>query len=333
MHNVMARSPGKIILLGEHAVVYDEPGIATTIGEYSDVEVSPDEDKLKIDSNLGYGEKSKEEISDIIEQIDKLRENGKIDEIREIGKKDKFIPSFVVAGKIMERAGFEPCSIEINSEVPKNLGSSASVFSGIAAALSDYLGLDLEKDEIGFFANEGDRIAHGNPSGIDAQTITHGGANYFQKGEVKPLEISDNFLSVIVDSGELAKTGEAVGYVKQKRESNPEYVNSIMKELGDISRRALSPLKSGYKERVGKLMTDYYNTLRKLDISTPKLDKIVELGLDNGALGAKPTGGWQGGNCLVLVESQDAEDIIEVYREKGFNAYTTKLGVDGVKTY
>lgn len=333
---IVVSSPAKIILFGEHAVVYDKLGIAAATGLYTKVSInSGSDDKISIKSeNLGLkNKKNKTEIFRLIENIDKLREENKIDEIKELAKKDKLLPSFVVAGKIMREYGFKPCSIEIDSEVPKNLGSSASVFNGIAKAVLEFLGSNLPKERTGYFANEGDKVVHGTPSGIDAYTIAYGGWVCYRKSDgVKPLKIDFESPLIIVDSDEPARTGETVGYIRRQKEEKPEFVNSILDNLDKISRKGLDAIKSQNMEDIGLLMTKYYRELRKLDVSTQKLDEIVDIALKNNALGAKPTAGWGGGCCIVLAKNQkQAEELIRIYKEKYYNAFQTKLGVEEVK--
>jgi mevalonate kinase len=137
---------------------------------------------------------------------------------------------------------------------------------------------------------------------------------------------------IIVNSGEAAETAETVAYVRRQRKENPEKVNAVMDKLDEITIAALKSLKKKDGETVGKLMYDYYEELKKMDISTIKLDKVIEIARKNNALGAKPTGGWGGGNCIVLVKSnKEADNIIKVYKKNGFDAFKTVVGVEGVK--
>jgi len=328
-------APAKVILFGEHAVVYDKLGISAAIGKYTNVSInSQDVDDVSIKSNdlKLENKKNKNEIFETIQQIDKLREEGKINEIKDMAKKDRLLPSFLVVGKIMMKYGFRPCSIEIKSEVPKNLGSSASVFNGIAKGLSEFLGLNLDKEKIGCFANEGDKAVHGTPSGIDAYTIAYGGWNSFRKSEgVKPLDNSLRINLVVVDSGEPARTGETVLFIKKQKEESPSFVNAIMDKLNNISQNGLEALKNNNIKNIGISMLKYYQELKKLSISTPKLDEIIEISVKNDFLGAKPTGGWGGGSCIVLAKDEkQVNEIINIYKNNGFNAFAAKLGVEGV---
>jgi len=329
-------SPGKIILFGEHAVVYDKLGISAAAGKYTNICINSfnDSNIFIKSNNLGLEDrKNKDEIFKLVEKVDKLREKGKINEIKDMAKKEKILPSFFVVGKMMMEYEFKSCSIEINSEVPKNLGSSASVFNGIAKGLSEFLGLSLDKEKIGSFANEGDKFVHGTPSGIDAYTIAYGGWNSYRKSEgVKPLENNLKINLVIIDSGEPARTGETVSFIKKQSEESPSFVNAIMDKLDIISQNGLEALKNNNIKDVGISMLKYYQELKKLSISTSKLDEIIEISIKNNFLGAKPTGGWGGGSCIVLAKDEkQVSEIINIYKNNGFNAFEAKLGVEGVK--
>lgn len=333
---IKVSSPGKIILFGEHAVVYDKLGISAAAGKYTNVSInSQDIDSVLIKSvNLDLEDrKNKEEIFNLVRQIDRLRQEEKINEIKDMAKRDKLLPSFLVVGKIMMKYRFRPCSLEIKSEVPKNLGSSASVFNGIARGLSEFLGLNLDKEGIGYFANEGDIAVHGTPSGIDAYTIAYGGWNIFKKSEgIKSLDNDLKISLIIVDSGEPARTGEMVASIRKQKEKNSSLVNVIMNKLDTISRNGLDSLKSHDLKSIGISMIEYYHELKKLNISTPKLDEIVEIAIKNNLLGAKPTGGWGGGSCIVLAkDKKQVIEIINIYKNNGFNAFEIKVGVEGVK--
>ena len=314
-------SPAKLILFGEHAVVYDKLGISTAISKYTRASLKDNKEKIEINSDkFGKEAKTEQEIRNIVEKLDYLIENEKIDEIKELAEADKLLPSFYVIGKLSECYGYEPCSIEIHSEVQKNLGSSASVFNAIAYAYSKFLG---------FFANEGDKIVHGRPSGIDAYTISYGGWVAYRKTQgLKPLEIDFEFPLLVVDSKEEARTGEMVEYIRKKKEENEKFVDSIFDKLDEISNEALKALRNENLNELGDLMLQYYEELRKLNISTRKLDEIVKIAKENKAF-AKPTGGWGGGCCVVL--ASNSRELEKIYKIKGYEVFSVKLGEQGVR--
>jgi mevalonate kinase len=334
---ITASAPGKIILFGEHAVVYDKLGIASTINKRCYIEVLPlKEDTIFIKSKDLKLSKSlkKEELFDLFKIINKLKDGHRFDEIKDIAEKDRLTPSFFVIANILNKYGFKGLSININSEIFNNLGSSSAVFSAIALATLKIFGKNPSKEEVSGLAFQGDLMAHGGtPSGIDNSVVTYGGYIKYKKSEgVNPLNIDFKIPLLIVDSGELAITGEMVSFVRKKKEQNPRLADSVFSSLDNISNNALESLRSRDFENLGRLMTDYYNELKKLDISTPGLDKIIKIALENGALGVKPTGAWGGGCCLVLAKDQKRiVDLKDIFEKKGFKFFQTNIGIEGVK--
>jgi len=330
-------APGKVILFGEHAVVYDKIGIAASIGKRCFVTVTPNEEnKVKLETKKLYLKKSltENELFRLFDVVDKLKRDKKFDEIKEIQKKEKLSAPFFVIASLMKKYGFKPAKIIDDSEVPKNLGSGSSAFSAIALALSKFLGKNLTRKEISDFAYEGDVVAHGGtPSGIDNSIVTYGGYIQYKKSKgITPMNINFELPLIFVDSGESAKTGETVPYVRSQKEKNQTFVNQILERLEEISIQSLDALKKQNLKLIGELMLEYYLELKKLKISTQKLDKIIEIAIKNKALGAKPTGGWGGGCCIVLAkDKKQADDLIKVYKDNGFNSFQSKIGVEGVK--
>jgi mevalonate kinase len=334
---IKASAPGKVILWGEHAVVYDKLGIATAVDKRCSVKIDYNKDGNVLIDSKGLGLKeylSRDELFALFEEVEDLKKKKDFDKLKEVAKKDKLTPSFFVTAGLMRRYGFKPVEVSIETEVPKNLGSSSSIFSALSLGVSKFLGKDLSKKDISDFAYEGDVIAHGGlPSGIDTSIVTFGGYIQYKKSEgVKPLDVRFELPLIFTDSGEPAKTSEAVHHVRKQREENQKYVDQVLDRLDNISIQSLNALGKQNIEIMGKLMTDYYSELRKLDVSTKKLDEIIEIAIENNALGAKPTGGWCGGCCIVLAKDQrQAEDLIKIYKNNGFNSFQTKIGVEGVR--
>lgn len=334
---ITASAPGKIILFGEHAVVYDKIGVACAINKKTSIKISPIRENLVIFNAKDLKIKhslTKEELFVFFERVNSLKNDAKFEEIEEIWQKDRLPPSLFLVASILKKYGFIGMKIECDSEIPKNLGSSSAAFAAISLGVLKYLGKKPSKKEISDFAYQGDVLAHGGtPSGIDNTVVTYGGYIKYQKSKgVKPLKIDFEIPLLIVDSGQKAETAKTVSYIRKQKEKNPKFVNSILDLLNNISERALKSLFNRNLGEIGKLMVEYYETLKKLNISTPKLDQIVEVAMLNKALGAKPTGGWGGGCCLVLVKNQkDITLLKKKFKKAGFDSFQVKVGVGGVK--
>ena len=334
---ITASAPGKVILFGEHAVVYDKLGIACSFDKRCQVKTSIiDQDFISIKcKNLSLDKSvQKQDLFFFLDKINNLIEEKQFEKINQILKEDNLSPSFFVVANILSKYGFRGLEIIVSSDIPKNLGSSSAVFSALSLSIMHALEKDISKEEISNFAYLGDVIAHGGtPSGIDNNIVTYGGYLQYQKSKgVKVLDIDFKIPLLVIDSGEDARTGEMVSRVRNKKAQSPEAVNAILESLDDLSRKALVGLENKNLRIVGKLMNSYYQELRKLDISTKKLDQIVEIALNNNALGVKPTGGWGGGCCLALMEKEeDLEKLKNIFEKEGFNSFVGKIGVEGVK--
>lgn len=330
-------SPGKIILFGEHAVVYDKLGIACAIDKRCELKVLPSLKKAVFinSKNLNLsGFLEEKALFSLYDRINNLKEQNRFEDITKIAKQNDLISSFFVVANIFKKYGFRPLKMEVDSSVPKNLGSSSSLFSAIAFGVLKFLNKDASKKEVSDFAYQGDIVAHGGtPSGIDNSTVVYGGYVEYQKSKgINPLIIDFKIPLLVVDSGEKVKTGELVSYVRNQKKENPEFVNSVLNNLDNISKRALKVLNLKKLDDLGILMTAYYKELKKLNISTPKLDKIINIALKNKALGAKPTGAWGGGCCLVLTkDKKNMFDLKNIFDNNGFSSFQAKIGVKGVK--
>ena len=334
---ITASAPGKVILFGEHAVVYDKLGIACSFDKRCQVKTSIlNKDFVSIKCENLHLNKSmqKEDLFFFLSKLNDLIDKKQFQEINQILKEDNLAPSFFVVANILNKYGFKGLDVEVNSNIPKNLGSSSAVFSALALSITHILGKDVSKNETSNFAYLGDIIAHGGtPSGIDNSIVTYGGYLQYQKSKgIEVLNIDFKIPLLIVNSGEDVRTGEMVSYIRDQKEQSPEMVNVILNFLDDLSRKALIGLKDQNLHIIGELMNSYYQELRKLNISTKKLDRIIEIALNNNALGAKPTGGWGGGCCLVLMEKEeDLEKMTAIFNKEGFHSFAGKIGVEGVK--
>jgi len=336
MSKIKGKAPGKIIIFGEHAVVYNKPGISAAINQtcYSLAEIEEGKgNKVEIISDkYGKASKTREEIEKIYKFIEELRENQRYEEIKNLPKKEPLVPFFAILGKFLEEGNeFKPCTAKISSKVGKNLGSSASVFNAFSIAYAEFLGIKIEKEKLAAYANEGDRVVHVFPSGIDAFTIAYGGFCFYRKDEgVKPLEIKQEIPLLVIDSLEPARTGETVTKIRMLKEKKSKLVNEILEELERITLEGLKGLKSMDLEKIGECMLEYYKKLKTLGISTEKLDKIVRIAIENKAY-AKPTGGWGGGICIVLAERERVKKLEEIYKNLGFRVLEVNLGAEGTK--
>lgn len=332
---MMASAPCKVILFGEHSVVYDKLGIAGTIERRIPISASFGKDGINIIQNSQYAgfRRSKEEVFGLLKKFREFYREKNFDEIKKLDFDDAIA---VVAGEILDRYGYTDLDIEITlKESLKSIGQSAAIFSAMVVAVARLLGKELSKREISDIAYLGDVVAHGGtPSGIDTNTVVHGGYVRYRKSEgTEPLGIDFELPLIIVDSGEPSRNNVTVPHVRMLREQKPDYINPILDEMDKISCEAIGALKERDLKKIGALMNRNHELLKKLEVSTEKLDMLVGLGLENGALGAKLTAGGGGGCIIVLARDREhAEELKSIYEKANFRTFRTNLGAEGVRT-
>jgi len=225
------------------------------------------------------------------------------------------------------------CEIRIQSTLPTaaGLGSSASTSVALIRALSTFLGHPFNDDEVNQAAFEIEKIHHGTPSGIDNTVITYAKTLFFLKGQ--PCEFlvpGKPFSLVIADTGIKSSTSKVVSEVKQNTLENPAKFEAIFSQIGDISLSVKQSFLLGDLQQMGKSLTENHLLLREMGVSCEKLDILVDCALAHGALGAKLSGGGQGGNMLALVEPGHAESIAKALKSKGaVNTIITHMPAKG----
>lgn len=295
MPAIVVHTVGKSILFGEHAVVYGYPAIAVPIPALKTT--------VTIFPLIG-----KEQQVSIYDAPD-LAISAKLSDLPENNVLVHAVKLFKDAYAISTIPSFR---LKIKSHIPvaSGLGSSASVSAGVVKALSQFLGLKLPVQKINDFAFELEKLHHGNPSGIDNTVISYEKALCFTKGlEPEFLQSPTPFHSLLIDSGIASHTVEVVSAVKQARENDPQTINSIFQEIGEITQSAKKAFLRGNAQELGGFMQRNHALLQALHVSLPELDTLVSLALNNGAWGAKLCGAGRGGNVIALVGEENAPFI------------------------
>jgi mevalonate kinase len=294
---VKASAPGKIILFGEHAVVYNRPALAVPVFQvHVDVEVLDSSRKGVWINAPGIG---------LHAELNSLPVGHPIGSV--ILK--LFSPPYSLEEKIDGERGVE---ISIASSIPiaAGLGSGAAVSVALIRALSLYAAIPLTNDQVNDFVYEIEKLYHGTPSGIDNTVITYEKPVYFIKGQpIETFKVGKPFTIVIGDTGIPAPTKKSVGDLRRLWLRNTIHFESIFNEIAQISLIARRSIESGMPELLGDLMDQNHAYLQALTVSSPELDKLVEAARNAGAMGAKLSGSGRGGNMIALVEQAKAESV------------------------
>jgi len=299
---------GKVILFGEHFVVHGVPAVAAALRK-STVASIEDSDKFKVVDNRpetpGYKEKKKEQADQAIKNV--------IDYLKVDVEKHPIKVTF--SGDLVAASG---------------VGASAAQCAALARALNQHFQLGLDDDGINKAAYEGEKAYHGTPSGIDNTAATYGGVIFFTKSDppkierismAKPIEIVEG------NTGLISDTKEVVADVRKKMEESPEEFGKIFKRAGEIAQEAKQALADADPEKIGKLMDENQELLRKITVSCDELEQLIKIAKDNGAVGAKLTGTGRGGLMVSLTPGNELQEKVAKSMEgAGFKVFRNSIG-------
>ena len=293
-----ASAPGKVILFGEHAVVYGRPAIAvpvTQVRATATVEPAPSGSGLTLVApDLGTSF-----------PLSTAPQNE---------------PLAAAARATLARLSTpEPdAALTVASTIPiaSGLGSGTAVSTALVRALAGFLGHTLAPEEISALVFEVEKIHHGTPSGIDNTVVAFEQPVYFVRGRpIERLPVGVPFTLLIGDTGIRSSTRQVVERVRQAWERSPARYDVLFDQMGDIADEARQAIEAGDVDALGPLMDDNHELLIELGVSSPELDELVEAARFGGALGAKLSGAGQGGNMIALVDEDWVEEVTEALRE------------------
>lgn len=196
-----------------------------------------------------------------------------------------------------------PFSMTITSDLPaeRGMGSSAAVAVAITRAMYHFFQHPLTRDLLLSTVAIAEKITHGNPSGIDGATVSSDVPIWFvPHQETLQIPFTLKGYLVIADSGIKGQTGQAVAAVARRKMAFPQATNEQIQRLGELSHQARTALAAPDLLHLGQILSDAQQQLKGLGVSSQTLDHLTQVACQNGALGAKLTGGGMGG-CLIAL--------------------------------
>ncbi len=293
---------GKVILLGEHAVVYGKHAVALPLSNAVSALVEPTDGAITVsvpDWNL-----ERTVVSAGDDPVDGLL----VTIMRALG---------------LPESGYD---VRVRTQLPlgKGLGSSAAVAVAIIRAFDATLDLGLDDERVNAIAFECEKLAHGTPSGLDNTLATYAEPMMFTKDDAlacHPLKLKEAPPVVIAWGAEVGNTREQVAGVRERRDKDPATFDALFEQIDTVSRQGADALVAGNYARLGRLMNVCHGLLNAIGVSTPELERMVAVARSEGALGAKLTGAGGGGSIVALCPGK-VEDVRRALERAGF--YTLK---------
>ncbi|MBL7206471.1 MAG: mevalonate kinase [Candidatus Aenigmarchaeota archaeon] len=303
---------GKVILFGEHFVVYYLPGIASGISGQTIATLEDGQKGFELVDNRpqvpGYGEKKSEEMKRQFEAIfNYFKINPEETPIK-----------ITLAGDLLCSSG---------------VGASAALAASTARAFNEKLNLNLNDEEINKVAYLAEEAGSGTPSGIDNTCSVFGGFITFEKNKeggpnkIEKLSVSKPVEIVMVSTGITQETKVVVADVLKLKESDEEQFKAITDEYIEVYNSAVKAINSGDWKRVGELMDKNHELLQKIGVSCDELEHLVKVAKDNGAWGAKLTGTGRGGYMIALTPGKELQEkVAKAFEDEGFTTLRTSVG-------
>jgi len=300
---------GKVVMLGEHSVVYGRHAIAAPVPMVIKALVEDCEQGIHL--MIPRWGVEYELVSNPQERRSFERPAGVM--LDELG----------LGGRAMR--------IEVFPEVPRSmgLGGSAAMAVAIVRALDKHFKLGLTDEEVNRLAFESEKVAHGNPSGLDNTLACYGKPLVYRAGDpplVELLNIREPIPAVIGMSGFEGLTAKTVGRVREAWKKDQQLYERIFDQIDALVLRSVQAIQDGDIKLLGELMNINHGMLNALQVSTPELEQLVDIARENGALGAKLTGGGGGGSIIAVCDESDQDQIVNAIRAAGYQAMAVKLG-------
>lgn len=292
----MAAASGKVILLGEHAVVYGHPALVAGIENGAEASVARD-----VVSSITVG--SHTEASD----------QGTLG---------------AALGALLAAIDAPPVRAHVHLHIPAGCGLGASAATGVAVARATLDLLEptdteslMRRDAILRAAQAWEKVFHGNPSGIDAAAATLGGCFAFNRtGGPQSIAVASPLHLAVAIADAPASTKAMVDRVAELRAADPQRINGIFATIAQLVESAMRAIQEGSVSHLGELMSQNHACLQGLNVSTGALDNACDWARGAGALGAKLTGSG-GGGCVIALCADSPGAVLDAWSNRGLSCF------------
>jgi mevalonate kinase len=300
---------GKVILLGEHAVVYGVPALAVGIDQGVRARAEPLEDSASSTLTVcgwkvsALGETRDDDVSKAFRAL--------------------------TAAMRADLPGLKPQAVEVDPALPPGGGLGCSAAMGIAIARA--IEPRVSDEALQRYAMVWERVFHGNPSGVDAAVSARGGCVFFRKGEpLETVRLRGRLHICVGSTGIASSTKRMVEAVAGMRERRPEIVAKSFDAIRVLVNNARLAIEAGDWFALGRLLDLNQMLLGGLFVSTPEIERLCALARYAGALGAKLTGAGGGGSVVAVVPSPlQAEAVLAAWKADGFDGFATCVAEGG----
>jgi mevalonate kinase len=309
-----ASAPGKVILFGEHFVVYGVKALLCAIDKRITVTSEKTQSKkISIKSNIGNLE---------------LEPNKPLSEVNSPLK-----PFYFLADKMLQN---QNVGIEINveSDIPLGvgLGSSSACCVAGAASITKLFG-DISKEKILELAIDAEKTIFQNTSGADCTVCTYGGImEYDKKNGFSKIESESNFHLIIANSNIEHSTDAVVKKVKEFRNKNEEEFSELCNNETKLIEEVLELLKENKITELGQKINLNQEFLEVIGVSNEKLRDMIQVG-QKSSLGAKITGAGGGGCIFALTDEKNLNNTMNQFKEKNYECFSVKIDLKGLDTF
>jgi mevalonate kinase len=298
-----ATAPGKIILAGEHAVVYGQPAIAFPLPEIrAKVVIEP-----QINQSSGKITFDAPDVG-VTGSSETLPSDHALKRILQVFQGYFQIPQIPA------------CLIRVSSTIPiaSGMGSGTAVSAAMFRALAVFTGKGISDQEVSDLTYEIEKTFHGNPSGIDNTVVAFQRPVYFMKNHpVETLHLKRSFTFLLADTGIKSSTRFAVEGVRERWEKCQDRYNGYFDAIGNVVRQIREGLIKGDQRSVGELMNQNHEILQKIGVSNTALDTLVKEALKEKAYGAKLIGAGLGGSMAALLAIENAQSVANKLKKAG----------------